>query len=389
MSDRQQDLHLFIPGPASVSFEVMEAMGHPITPHYGDDFVAAYNRSIECMQQIFMTKNDLYLVVGPGTAAIDAALTSALPDGARVLVLTNGFFGERFVEMCQMHRAETEQMEFAPGEPIDASRVADRLAQGPQFDAVVWVHHETSMGVLNPVEPIAAAAREHGALSIVDAVASIGGTEMRVDDWGVDLCVTVGNKCLATPPGISAISVSDVAWDVIDRNDNTRGWYLDLRVWRKYRQDWPVWHPYPTTVPTNVLYALRVGLEQVLAEGLEQRLTRTAEAAQAVRRGLRQVGFEMFADDAWASPITTSVKAHPAVPADELLGYLLKTHNIHLSGGIGPMHGKIFRVGHMGRAIERDEVELLLHAIEEGLRLQGAEIPLGASLEGIWPEVAV
>jgi aspartate aminotransferase-like enzyme len=389
MSDRRQDLHLFIPGPASVTPEVLEAMAHPITPHYGDDFVAAYNRCIDCMQQIFMTENDLFLLVGPGTAAADAALTSALPDGASALVLTNGFFGDRFVEMCQMNRAETEKMEFAPGEPIDADRVADRLAQGPAFDAVVWVHHETSMGVLNPVEPIAKAARKHGALSIVDAVSSIGGTEMRVDDWGVDLCVTVGNKCLATPPGIAAISVSDAAWDAIDRNDNTRGWYLDLRVWRKYRQDWPIWHPYPTTVPTGVLYALRAGLEQLMADGLEQRIARTAEAAQAVRHGLRQVGFEMFVDDAWASPITTAVKAHPMVPADVLLGYLLKTHNMHLSGGIGPMHGKIFRVGHMGQAIERDEVELLLHAIEEGLRLHGAEIPVGASLEGIWPEVAV
>jgi alanine-glyoxylate transaminase/serine-glyoxylate transaminase/serine-pyruvate transaminase len=389
MSDRQKDLHLFIPGPASVSSGVLEAMGHPITPHYGDDFVAAYNRCLECMQQVFMTANDLYLVVGPGTAAIDAALTSALPDGAPVLVLTNGFFGTRFVEMCQMNRAETEVMEFEPGQAIDAGMVEERLAKGPRVAAVVWVHHETSMGVLNPVEPIAAAARQHGALSIVDAVASIGGTAMRVDDWGVDLCVSVGNKCLATPPGIAAISVSDRAWDAIDRNDSTRGWYLDLRTWRKYRQNWPAWHPYPTTVPTSVLYALRTGLEEVLAEGLESRIARTAEAANAVRRGLRQVGFEMFVEDAWASPITTSVKAHPSVPADELLGYLRDVHNMHLSGGIGPMHGKIFRIGHMGRAIEREEVELLLHAIEEGLRREDVEIPLGASLEGIWPEVAV
>jgi aspartate aminotransferase-like enzyme len=341
------------------------------------------------MQQIFLTRNDLFLIVGPGTAAIDAALTSALPDGAPVLVLTNGFFGGRFVEMCQMNRAETEVMEFEPGQPIDAGRVEERLAQGPPVAAVVWVHHETSMGVLNPVEPIAAAARKQGAISIVDAVASIGGTEMPVDDWGVDLCVTVGNKCLATPPGISAISVSDAAWEAIDRNDSTRGWYLDLRTWRKYRQDWPAWHPYPTTVPTNVLYALRAGLEQVVTEGLDRRIARTAEAANAVRKGLRQIGFEMFVDDAWASPTTTSVKAHPAMPADELLGYLNKVHNIHLSGGIGPMHGKIFRVGHMGQAIEREEVELLLHAIEEGLRREGVDLPTGASLEEIWPEVRV
>lgn len=389
MSDERHTPHLFIPGPASVSPEVMEALGHPISPHYGADFVAVYNRCLEGMKRIFQTDNDLYLIVGPGTAALDAAVTSAIPDGARVLALSNGFFGDRIVEMCQSHRADTDSLRFEDGQPIDADAVVQRLSEGPGYDAVVWVHHETSTGVLNPAEQIAAAAREHGALSIVDAIASVGGVEVPVDAWGIDFCVSVANKCLAIPPGISAISVSDSAWRAIDSNTSTRGWYLDLKVWRRYRQDWPAFHPYPTTVPTSILYAMDTGIQQILAEGLDSRIARTAEAALAVRKGLRQLGFDMFVDDEWASPITTSVRAHERLPAADLAAYLVQTHDIHISGGLGPLAGVIFRVGHMGLAIEREEVELVLHATEEALRLAGVEVSEGAGLEGIWAEVPV
>ncbi len=140
-------------------------------------------------------------------------------------------------------------------------------------------------------------------------------------------------------------------------------------------------------MPINILYALDTGLQQVLAEGLEARIARTAESAAAVRKGLRQLGFEMFVDDEWASPITTSVRPYEKLPADQLAAYLRQSHNIHISGGLAELHGVIFRIGHMGRAIERAEVELLLRAIEGALRLEGVEVEEGAALEGIWAEV--
>ncbi|MFQ5743967.1 MAG: pyridoxal-phosphate-dependent aminotransferase family protein [Acidobacteriota bacterium] len=387
MSDRQHDIHLFIPGPAGVTAEVMEALGRPIAPHYGGEFVAAYNRCVSQMQEAFQTTNDVFLIVGPGTACLDAAFTSAIADGARVLVPSNGWFGDRLAEMCRAHRAEVERMDFPRGGAIDAEQVVERIRQGPRFAAVCWIHHETSTGVLNPVEPIAAAAREHGALSIIDAVASLGGTDLPVDRWGVDLCISVSNKCLAAPPGISAISVSAPAWDAIDANEQTRGWYLDLKSWRKYRKEWAPWHPYPTTVSTNVIYALSASLQQILAEGLTSRIERTAAAAHAVRSGLRQLGFEMYVEDDWASPITTSVKAHPALPVTDLQRYLRQVHGIYISGGIDELSGLIFRIGHMGRSIERAEVENLLHAVEGALRLGGVEVAVGTSLEGIWAAV--
>jgi alanine-glyoxylate transaminase/serine-glyoxylate transaminase/serine-pyruvate transaminase len=377
MSDGR-DFHLFIPGPAGSTPEVVEATGHAIVPHYGPAFVAAYNHCIELFQLVFQTRNDLFLIVGPGTASLDAALASALPDGARVLVPSGGWFGDRLAEMCRAHRAEVELLEFPRGAAIDVEAIERRLQAAAQpFDAVAWVHHETSTGVLNPIAPVVEAAHRHGALTIVDAVASLGGVDLQVDAWGVDLCTSVANKCLAAPPGISAITVSERAWQAIDANPFTRSWYLDLRTWRRYRDTWTDWHPYPTTVASNVIEAITTSLEQILAEGLDVRLRRTAEAAAAVRGGLRELGFEMYTEDAVACPVTTAVRAHPELPPKELVGSLAQ-RSIYISGGLDDLAGEIFRIGHMGRAIERAEVELLLRSIEDVMREAGVTVPEGA-----------
>ncbi len=360
------EIHLFIPGPASAEPSVIEALAQPIRAHYGPDFVARYNRVRQRLKQVFGTANDLFLIVGPGTAALDAAFASALADGARVLVPSNGWFGDRLAEMCRAHRADVELMEFEIGTAIDAGAVTRRLRQAPPA-AVAWVHHETSTGVLNPVAPIARAAREVGALSIIDAVSSLGGTPLKVDDWCVDLCVSVSNKGLASVPGLAAITVSEAAWRAIDANPHTRCWYLDLRTWRRYDERWAGWHPYPTTVPSNLLDAFDASLEAILQEGLERRIERTARAAARVRAGLRAMGFTMFVDDDVASPVTTSVRGLPELPPAELIARLRERYGVYISGGLDDLAGKIFRIGHMGRGIEDAEVDLLLSVIQETL----------------------
>jgi len=357
-----QERHLFIPGPATAEPEVLEALAEPIRPHYGPGFVADYNDCRERFKQVLRTQNDLFLIVGPGTAALDAAFGSALPDGARALVPANGLFGARVAEMLRANRCEVEEMQFELGQPIDSDQVAERLREG-EFDVVAWVHHETSTGVLNPVEPICRVAHETDTLTIIDAISSLAGTELAVDDWGVDLCVSVANKGLAAPPGLSAISVSERAWAAIDRNPHTRGWYLDLRTWRRYDGDWADWHPYPTTVPTGILAAVNTSLRMILAEGLDSRIVRTRDAASRVREGLRELGFRMFVDDDFASPITTAVYPHVDFPVGEMIVALREQHGIYISGGLGALSGKIFRVGHMGRAIEQEETDLLLDTI--------------------------
>lgn len=378
---QRPEKHLFIAGPAGAEREVLEALSEPIEPHYGPEFVAKYNACRDKFKQVLRTTNDLFLIVGPGTAALDAAMASALPDGAKVLVPRNGWFGKRTAEMLRTHRCEVDELVFDLGQPIDPDAVAERLAGGG-YAAVAWVHHETSTGVLNPVEPICQAAHAIGAVTILDAVSSLAGTELLVDEWGVDLCATVGNKGLAAQPGLAAIAVSERAWAAIDANPDTRGWYLDLRVWRRYDTEWAAWHPYPTTVPSGVLAGLNTTLRLILAEGLDERIVRTRDAATRIRDGLRELGFEMFVDDEHASPITTSVRPHPDLPADEMLAALRDRYQIYVSGGLADLHGTIFRVGHMGRGIDKAETDLLLDAIRELLAEARTATTENAGVEG-------
>ena len=205
---------------------------------------------------------------------------------------------------------------------------------------------------------------------------------MPVDAWDIDLCVSVTNKCLAAPPGISAVSVSPAAWKAIDANPSSRSWYLDLRTWRSYRQEWADWHPFPSTVPSNIIKAATTSLEQILAEGLDVRIRRTAEAATAVRSGLGRLGFEMFTADDIASPVTTTAYAHPELPAADMQRFLME-RAIFISGGLADLAGQIFRIGHMGRSIERSEVELLLGTVEDALRDAGISVPDGNNLGNI------
>ncbi len=370
----QRDVHLFIPGPAGADPEVLEALSAPIRPHYGPEFVAAYNLARERTKRLFRTDGDLFLFVGPGTAALDAAMASALPDGSRVLVVVNGLFSQRLGQMAKAHRAEIDVIEYAPGEPIDPDQVIGRLRAGPGYDAITLVQHETSTGVLNPIGPVTRAAREAGVLSFVDAISSAGGVELEVDAWGIDFCVAVPNKILAAEPGLASVSVSRQAWAAIDANPDTRGWYFDLRTWRRYDLEWADWHPYPTTIPTGVLDALNVALGKILEEGVQGRIERTRRSADKVRAALREMGFSMFVPDEYASPLTTAVHARADLPVAELISGLEQRHGIYISAGLGALRHKIFRIGHMGSAIEEGETDLLLAAIDEALRLGGGTL---------------
>ncbi|MBS1251909.1 MAG: Soluble hydrogenase 42 kDa subunit [Anaerolineales bacterium] len=359
-----RDYELLIPGPASVDDAVLEALAQPVPAHYGTGWLTVYNDVVAGLEQVFQTQDDLFTLPSSGSGALDACIGSLLAPGQRMLVGDNGFFGARLAEIARAYRVEAITVKAPPGHPLDPDAVAARLANTPDVTAVGLVHHETSTGVSNPVGEIAQVAHDHDTPIVVDAVSSMGGMSVPVDDWGIDLCVTVANKCLGSITGVAPTSVSERAWTMIDQNPHEPGWYANLKIWRRYAQEWAKWHPYPVTMPGNVLLALQASVHHILEEGLAARFGRHADVARRTREGLRALGFEMFVDDEWASPVTTAVCVPDGVSFSALSHYLRDEHGLMISGGIQELAGKIFRVGHMGRAAHLDVVERFLAAVE-------------------------
>ena len=375
---------LYIPGPCEVDEEVLTAMAQPTPRHYGPEWLEVYHDVIGMLKQVFGTRNDLFMVPAAGSALLDMAFGSLLADGETLVVGMNGFFGERMGAIAESHGLRVVPFTAPLGQPLDPEELRRVLRENPAARAVAVVHHETATTVMNPVRELTEVAHQAGLPIIVDAVSSLGGVPLPVDEWGIDVCVTVANKCLECPPGLAFISVSPQAWEWVDRNESRHGWYLNLRTWRWYAGNWGAWHPTPVTMPTNNVLGLRVSLRRILAEGLEAHFARYRWASQAVRRGLEAVGFEMFVPEGpTASPIATAVKARPEFTVRELMDYLAHEHGILISGGLESLAGKIFRVGHMGKAATRPFVMEFLFAVEEFLRGRGIPVPAGASMVGM------
>jgi alanine-glyoxylate transaminase / serine-glyoxylate transaminase / serine-pyruvate transaminase len=354
---------LMIPGPVSVDDEVLEALGQPVRAHYGDGWTELYKRCLAGMKEVFRTSGDVHLIFGSGMAGIETCIASVLGPGDEVLVASNGLFGDRMADVAAANGMKVHVIRPELAHAVTAAQVRRALAEHRGVRAVCAVHHETSVGVLNEVQGICAAAREHGALTIVDGISAVGGVPFEMDAWNVDLCVTVANKCIGGAIGVAPVAAGPRALEALDDGrPKAAGWYLNLATWRKFTKEWGAWHPHPTTMPTNVIEAFDVALGGLLKEGVENRWRRLAAARDRVREGLEEMGFPMLSPVAIASPVTTASHGLPGMNLADYSAYLFREHHIRIGGGLGELSGKIFRVGHMGRAAEPAAIDRYLRA---------------------------
>ncbi len=379
-----QHIKLYTPGPGDVDDEVLDVMATPVLRHYGPEWMEIYNDVLSLLRQIFKTQNDLFVVPGPTSALLDMAIGSLVETGQKIIVGANGFFGDRLNDIARGYGLTSVPFDAPLGQPLDPEALRQAIQAHPEAQVVALVHHETGTTVLNPLRELAAVARAAGKVVVVDAVSSLGGVDLPVDEWGVDVCVTGANKCLEALPGEGFISVSPRAWELVDRSANPgHGWYLNLRTWRWYGREWGSWHPSPVTLPVNNILAVQTSMHKIMERGLEAQFARYQHASQAIRRGLCNIGFEMYVPEAYASPIVTGVKARPEFELGELTKWLVQTRGMAVGGGLGELSGKIFRIGHLGKAAERDYLVDFLFAVEEFLRFKGISVPVGASLVGL------
>jgi len=373
--DRPGRLRLLIPGPIELEWETLQAMARPLLPHYGDEWLEVYDRTRELLRYAFQTKNDILLIPGSGSAGLEAVLGSFLGDGeTEALIISNGFFGQRLQEIARSY-APAERVHLLEGEPnrpLPAERLAEVLAEKPKVALAAVVHCETSTGLLNPVQDYARVCHEQGRLLMIDAISSLGGAELRCDEWGIDICVSASQKGLEGAPGLSLVAISPRAWEAILERE-TPGWYLNLRTWREYSARWADWHPYPVTLPISVIYGLQASLERIAAEGLEGRWERHRRMAGLLRRGLEGLGFRSFVPEEHSSPTVTAAQGRPDFPAERVVQEL-RQQGILISGGIGPLRGRIFRIGHMGPQASPEMLLPVLFTLEEALHAAGLPV---------------
>jgi len=342
---------LMIPGPTMVPNTVLTSMANPIIGHRTADYGELLEDTTEKMKEVFMTKNDTYLITGSGTSVMDMAISNTVDKGDKVLTIVNGNFGDRFYKIAKVYGGDGDniiKLENEWGDSADPKKVRDILDANPDIKVVTVVHNETSTGVKNPIEEIGNIVKDYDALYIVDTVSSLGGDYVNVDKFNIDICVTGSQKCIAAPPGMAAICVSEKAWDVINKTE-TKSYYLDVKTYKNKYDDKK---ETPFTPSVTLTYAMNEALEIVLNEGLENRYIRHEKLANATIAGFEAMGLELFAKEHARSVTVTSVKYPEGIVDKEFRGIMTNKYGISLAGGQAHLSGKIFRMGHMGEAKE-------------------------------------
>jgi alanine-glyoxylate transaminase / serine-glyoxylate transaminase / serine-pyruvate transaminase len=365
------------PGPSDVPARVREALAAPTLGHLDPEYLRIMDETRGLLQQVFRTTNHLTLAVpGTGSAGMEACVANLLEPGDQAIICVAGAFGARMADMAERHGATVHLVQAEWGQAIEPAAVEAALRAHPGCKLVGIVHAETSTGLHQPLEEISRLAHEAGALLLVDAVTSLGGHELRVDDWRIDACFSGTQKCLSCPPGLAPVTFSPAALEAMDRRKTkVRSWYLDMSLIRNY---WSADRVYHHTAPVNMTYALREALICVLEEGLEARVARHQTNHLALRAGLEALGVRYIPARSLASLNAVHVPA--GVDDAAVRGRLLNDFGIEIGGGLGPFKGKAWRIGLMGHASRPANVLLFLGALEQCLMVQGVKITPGAGV---------
>lgn len=368
-------------GPANVHPRVLQAMGASLLGHLDPVFLQAMDDVRAMLRKVFMTENAATLPVsGTGTAGMEAALVNILEPGDTFIVATNGYFGQRLVDIASRTNAHVVTIEHKPGEPVDPAAIKAEIGKHQNVKGVAVVHAETSTGVLTPIKDIAKIAHDAGALLVVDAVTSLGGVALRVDDWDIDVCYSGTQKCLGAPPGLAPITFSERALDVMtNRKTKVQSFYLDMTQLRDYWQQ----RVYHHTAPISMIYSLREALRLVLDEGLENRWRRHADNASVLIAGVEAMGLRVVANKDYRLPSLTAIYSPDGIPEVNVRKYLLEHFNIEVSGGLASLEtlaGKIWRVGLMGHNSTAQNVLYFLACLESALVAQEYEVAAGAGV---------
>ena len=362
------------PGPSLIPPRVLRAMAAPVLSHLDPDFVPLLKDVGSSLRRLFRADAEALALAtsGTGTSAMEAAVANFVTDGMRGVVIVTGYFGDRLAQIFERYGANVRRIDVEWGRAVDPQRLRDELRR-EGADVVGMVHAETSTGVRNPIKELAAIVREHGALSIVDTVTSLGGHDVDMAGWGIDVSYSCAQKCIGAPSGIAPIAVSGPARK---RLVTCRSFYLDLKL----LEDYWVEGKYHHTMCSSLVYALREALLMIDEEGLQARWARHERHHHAFAAGLSAMGLSLLPPAAERLWTLNTVRVPAGVDDAAVRRTLLNSFNIEVGAGLGPLAGKIWRVGLMGASSTHQTLLQFLAALEESLVLSGHPVPSGAGV---------
>ncbi len=368
------------PGPSNLHPRVQAAMMSSMLGHLDPYFISIMEDTMKLLRYCFQTKNELtFPVSGTGSAGMEASLVNFLEPGDVAVIANNGYFGERIVEIASRCGAKVIPLNTEWGNIIEPESIEAALKSEKKIKLLALVHAETSTGALQPLEEASKLAKKYGALFLVDTVTSLGGQEVAVDDWGIDICYSGSQKCLSCPPGLAPFTANEKAMAALKaRKSKVQSWYLDLSLLYTY---WGSSRFYHHTAPISMVYAIHEALAVITEEGLAARVQRHLKHGAALQAGLEAMGLVLHAQKGHRISTLTTVRVPAGIEDAKIRKRLLNDYSLEIGGGLGPLKGKIWRIGLMGYGSRPENVLLALSALENVLSAEGFKLPPGAGVK--------
>ena len=373
------------PGPLEIHPRVYQALTSPVIGYLDPAYLKILDQVGDQLRKVFQTRNRVtHAAPGTGTSGMEACVANLIEPGDKILVCVHGYFGDRLRQMVERQRAQLTLLEEEWGKPIDPQRV-EAAFKAQSYKVITLVHAETSTGVLQPMDDIVKLADEHGVMILLDTVTSLGGVEVKMDEWGLDAAYSCSQKCIGCPPGLAPISFSDRAIEAVrNRKQPVSSWYLDITLLEKY---WGSDRIYHHTSSSTLNYALLEALRLIEEEGLQNRFERHLENHRALVAGVEAMGLKMHVSPEHRLPTLNTIRIPEGVDDVKARGYLLETFNLEIGGGLGALKGKVWRVGLMGYSSSAENVLFFLSAISRALTIQGHKTDLAAGIDAAMSEL--
>ena len=353
-------MKLFTVGPVACRPEVLEEMRRQMFSHRSEEYRVLHRRTVELLQEFLETESQVFLFPSSGSGVMEGTVRNCVE--RKLLCCINGEFGRRYAEVAELNGKEVERLETELGSPTTPKLLDEKLSSNPDVEAVTITYNETSVGLLNPLPDLARVVKKHGKLLFVDAVSAMGGVELKVNEWGIDVCFTSSQKCFGIPPGLAVASVSE---DALKRSElaKCKGWYFNFKLYEKYQKEWGT----HMTPPIPQIAALKKELEIIEREGgKSKRLELYRERSRRIKDGVEKLGLTLFPKPGYESPTVTCVNAPKGMNGLRVYEEMRK-RGFELAKGYGSLREKTFRVGNMGY-IRFEDVDEMLRALGEVLK---------------------